>query len=471
MSSPKVFLSSFFLVCLVSFSSQAATLPDFTDLVKNNRNAVVNISTVQNIKPSMNGLPPGLGLPEFPEGSPFGELFKRFLEPGGAAPRQRKARSLGSGFIISADGYILTNNHVIKDASEVLVRLYDRSELEATVIGTDARSDLALLKIDADNLPVASIGHSSELEVGEWVLAIGSPFGFEASATAGIVSAKRRALPNENYIPFIQTDVAINPGNSGGPLFNMAGEVVGINSQIYSRTGGYMGLSFSIPIDVAMDVAKQLKKSGHVSRGWLGVAIQDVTRDLAESFGMKKPQGALIAGVVDGGPAAEAGLQVGDVILQFAGNNIDTSSDLPPVVGSTQAGKTVLVKLLRDAKQRRLKVKIGDLPAQIEGDESSLQPDAADGYRLGLSLGDLTREQKKQLGKARTGVYVQGLEPGDAMDSGIRRGDVILRMSNRKIRNVKHFRMLEAELKAGDVVPVLVQRGDMSTFIPLRVTE
>ena len=295
-----IFRSKGWIIALLTLISvgiaqaQARELPDFTGLVEEASVAVVNISTTQKVTSGGMQLPEGIEIPDLPEGSPFGDLFKHFFgQPGGpggdGVPQEREAKSLGSGFIISKDGYIMTNNHVVKDASEIIVRLDDRRELKAEVIGTDERSDVALLKIEAENLPVAKIGKSEDLKVGEWVLAIGSPFGFDSSATAGIVSAKGRALPRENYVPFIQTDVAINPGNSGGPLFNLDGEVVGVNSQIYSRTGGYMGLSFSIPIGVAMDVAQQLKEHGKVSRGWLGVLIQDVTLELAESFAMSKP--------------------------------------------------------------------------------------------------------------------------------------------------------------------------------------
>ena len=309
-------VAAFSLLCMQL--AQANHLPDFVDLVKETSSAVVNISTTQKIKSGMPQLPEGFEMPELPEGSPFGELFKYFFEQEeNGEPDYHDAKSLGSGFIISKDGYVMTNYHVVKDADEIVVRLSDRRELKGEVIGTDQRSDVALLKIEATGLPVAKIGKSSELEVGEWVLAIGSPFGFDHSATAGIVSAKGRSLPRENYVPFIQTDVAINPGNSGGPLFNREGEVVGVNSQIYSRTGGYMGLSFAIPVEVAMDVAEQLKTAGRVRRGWLGVLIQDVTLDLAESFGMKHPRGALVAKVLPDSPAIKAGIEVGDVIVGF----------------------------------------------------------------------------------------------------------------------------------------------------------
>lgn len=270
-----------FLFAMYSLNTLANNLPDFTSLVEQNSNAVVNISTTQKARQQQSALPPGLNLPE---NGPYGELFKHFFGAPGQMPKQRAAKSLGSGFIISSDGYLLTNHHVVRNADEIIVRLQDRRELKATLVGSDERTDVALLKVDGKDLPVVKFGSSKALKVGEWVFAIGSPFGFDSSVTAGIVSAKGRSLPQENYVPFIQTDVAINPGNSGGPLFNMKGEVVGINSQIYSRSGGFMGLSFAIPIDVALNVSNQLKKSGHVVRGWLGVRIQDVTRELAESF-------------------------------------------------------------------------------------------------------------------------------------------------------------------------------------------
>ncbi|MEO7558162.1 MAG: trypsin-like peptidase domain-containing protein, partial [Gammaproteobacteria bacterium] len=301
---------------------QSPNLPDFTALVEQNSAAVVNISTTQKIKRTMPQLPPGMEIPNLPEGSPFNDLFKHFFgegQGGPAVPEEFDAQSLGSGFIISPDGYVLTNNHVVKNADKIIVRLSDRRDLVAKVVGTDARSDLALLKVEAQNLPVVKLGSSSNLKVGEWVLAIGSPFGFDHSATAGIVSAIGRNLPSESYVPFIQTDVAINPGNSGGPLFNLKGEVVGINSQIFSRTGGFMGLSFAIPVDVAMEVTEQLKTKGRVTRGWLGILIQDVTNDLAESFGMAKPEGALVARVLPDSPAAKSGFQAGDVVVKFDG--------------------------------------------------------------------------------------------------------------------------------------------------------
>ncbi|MGI9332848.1 MAG: Do family serine endopeptidase, partial [Gammaproteobacteria bacterium] len=346
-------------------AASAQRLPDFTELVERSAEAVVNISTTQKRR-ATNPLnrPEGIEIPDLPEGSPFNEFFRRFFGEG--AEEEYRTPSQGSGFVISDDGYIVSNNHVIRDADQVIVRLSDRREFKAEVIGGDDRSDIALLKIDATGLPVVNVGSGYNVKVGEWVLAIGSPFGFEHSATAGIVSATGRSLPRENYVPFIQTDVAINPGNSGGPLFNLEGEVVGVNSQIFSRTGGFMGLSFAIPIDVAMDVADQLRTKGRVSRGWLGVLIQDVTRELAESFGMNKPEGALIAKVLEDSPADEAGFEVGDVVLSFNDQPVGESSDLPPIVGRTRVGARVPVEILRDGESKILHVLTAELPEEAK---------------------------------------------------------------------------------------------------------
>ncbi|MEJ2685812.1 MAG: DegQ family serine endoprotease [Gammaproteobacteria bacterium] len=450
--------------------ASGATLPNFTTLVKENAAAVVNISTTQKIK--SRGLPPGLNLPNVPEDSPFGEFFKKFFGDQGGQPHEYDAKSLGSGFIISHDGDILTNYHVVKHADSIIVRLSDRREFKAKVIGSDARSDIALLKIDAKNLPTVKIGSSSKLQVGEWVLAIGSPFGFDHSATAGIVSAKGRSLPRENYVPFIQTDVPINPGNSGGPLFNLKGQVVGINSQIFSRTGGYMGLSFAIPIEVAMDVAKQLKATGHVSRGWLGVLIQDVTRQLAESFGMKNPEGALVAKVLPGSPAQKAGVEVGDVILKFNGRKVIDSSSLPPMVGATKVGDKVPLEVLRNGKIRHLTVTLGELPPRkqlAEGEQGGGESAPAATDRLGISVGGLSGDQREQSGVAKGGVLVQDVKDGAAADAGVRPGDVILMVRGTKIKSVSQFRKLVDGLPAGESVALLVQRGKSPIFLALRV--
>jgi len=457
-------------VCLWGLqAARADELPNFVDLVKDTSSAVVNISTTQKVQTGMPELPEGFEMPEFPEGSPFGELFKYFFEQEeNGEPGYHDAKSLGSGFIISKDGYVMTNYHVVKDGDEIIVRLSDRRELKAEVIGVDPRSDVALLKIDATGLPVAKIGRSSDLEVGEWVLAIGSPFGFDHSATAGIVSAKGRSLPRENYVPFIQTDVAINPGNSGGPLYNQAGEVVGVNSQIYSRTGGYMGLSFAIPIEVAMDVAEQLKTSGKVSRGWLGVLIQDVTLDLAESFGMKRPRGALVAKVLPDSPALASGIEVGDVIVKFNGVEVLNSSSLPPIVGGSEVGVKLPVVVIRNGREKTLSVKLGELPDDEAVEQAAVKSDKKTTNRLGLSAIDLSDKQKEELG-IEGGVQVSHLASGPALQAGVRKGDIILAIDNITVNDLKQFDNLVKGLPAGKSVALLVQRSGTPTFLALKV--
>ena len=455
---------------LVALQVQARALPDFSDLVESNSPVVVNISTTQKVKQNMPALPPGMEIPNLPEDSPFNDLFKHFFGEGGEGmPEEFDAKSLGSGFIISADGYILTNNHVVKDAEEIVVRLSDRRELVAAVIGTDERSDVALLKIDAQDLPVARLGKSEQLKVGEWVLAIGSPFGFDRTATAGIVSAKGRALPRENYVPFIQTDVAINPGNSGGPLFNMDGEVVGVNSQIFSRTGGYMGLSFAIPIEVAMDVAEQIKTKGHVTRGWLGVLIQDVTRELAESFGMKKPMGALVSKVLPDSPASKGGVQIGDVILEFNGREVVNSSNLPPIVGSTPVGQEIQVKVLRDGKQKMLTLMLGELKEQDQPVVADAGPKSTTNSRLGVGVSDVPDELRSALELGEGGVAVTALDDGAAAKGGIRKGDVIVMFNGTRVKDSKHFGELVDKAPAGAAVPVLIQREGGPTFLAIKI--
>jgi serine protease Do len=463
-------------VFAVGTAQAARGLPDFTELVEEHGAAVVNISTTQKVKhPKISRAPHNL--PEqIPEG-PFGDLFRHFFGdprghggPGGPGGdmEQFDVKSLGSGFIISSDGYVMTNYHVIKDASEIVVRLSDRRELEAKVVGSDKRSDIALLKLEADNLPVVTIGDSEHLKVGEWVLAIGSPFGFDHSVTAGIVSAKGRALPRENYVPFIQTDVAINPGNSGGPLFDLEGRVVGVNSQIYSRTGGFMGLSFAIPIDMAMQVVEQLKTSGHVARGWLGVLIQDVTRELAESFGMGKPRGALIAKVLPDSPAESAGFEVGDVVIRFNGKEIIRSAGLPPLVGISPVGKEVEVEILRKGKTKTLYLKLGELPdddLQLTGDA----PQTTDNSRLKLIVASLTDEQRKKLEIKEGGVLVKRVQAGPARKAGVRRGDVILMLNNIDVKDAGHFKDIVTDLPAGKSVPLLVQRRGGPVFLALKI--
>jgi len=445
----------------------AAGLPDFTELVQRYGPTVVNISTTQSAAygPQEFGHEEGI-----PEDSPLYDFFRRFFGEEGPLPEDgEQGRSLGSGFILSTDGYVLTNAHVVEAAQEIVVRTSDRREFLAKVIGADERSDIALLKIEGDNLPAVQIGSAGGLQVGEWVLAIGSPFGFEHSATAGIVSAKGRTLPSENYVPFIQTDVAINPGNSGGPLFDLEGRVIGVNSQIYSRTGGFMGLSFAIPIDVAMDVVDQLKSKGRVSRGWLGVLIQDVTRELAETFGLRHPRGALVAQVLAGSPAEKAGIKAGDVILSFDGKDVPTSSNLPPLVGAAKVGATAPVEVLRNGETMTLDVLLAELPDDDQIIVSSGQVESPAANRLGLVVKDLPEDQAELLGIEDGGVLVDSVEDGPAQEGGIRAGDVILMFDNRPVPDKQAFRELLDSVKGGRPVAVLVQRGDGRMFYPVRV--
>ncbi len=444
-------------------TSAAAELPDFVDMVAENSPAVVNISTIQS--------------PEARSGRPrsrndeLEEFFRRFFGPngGGRTPYPRP-RSLGSGFVISDDGYVLTNNHVVEDADEILVRFNDRREMNATLIGADPRSDLALLKVEADDLPTVTLGKSEDLDVGEWVLAIGSPFGFDYSATAGIVSAKGRSLPtedNENYVPFIQTDVAINPGNSGGPLFNLDGEVVGINSQIYSNSGGFMGVSFAIPIDVAMEVVEQLKESGRVARGYLGVVIQEVNRELAESFGLDRPHGALVTRVLEGSPAEEGGIREGDVIVAFNDEPIDRSTELPHLVGRAKVGAEATLEVVREGKAIRIDLAIGELADRGTNSMTPGRSGSGGSKRLGLFVEPVPEAALERLGISG-GVRVVEVG-GAAEEAGLRPGDIITRLNNQEVSDPDSLREIADELPSGRSVPVLVIRGQVPTFLPLRV--
>lgn len=456
----KKLLCAFFLISFSTFSS-ARDLPDFTELVEKQGSAVVNVSITQTV--NQEEMFPQI--PNLPEGDPLFEFFHRFRPPHGGMPREFDSKSMGSGFIISADGYILTNAHVVDGADEVTVRLTDKRDFKAKVIGADRRTDVALIKINAAGLPKVVIGNPAQLKVGEWVAAIGSPFGFENSVTAGIVSAKGRSLPQENYVPFIQTDAAINPGNSGGPLFNLRGEVVGINSQIYSRTGGYMGVAFAIPIDVAMDVADQLRIHGKISRGWLGVMIQEVTRELAESFGLKKSEGALIAGVEKGGPADKGGLAPSDVVLKFDGKPVGNASELPLLVGATKPGKQVEVQVWRKGLAKNLALTVGEVPAEKAAQRPGKMESAAG--RLGLGLNDLSEAQKKEL-QILYGVVVMEAQ-GLAARAGVRRGDVITAVNNSDVKSVEQFNQILAGYKAGQNIALLVRRGERALFIPFKM--
>lgn len=462
-SSIAVLFSFFYLSAAI-----AIELPDFTVLVKDNSPAVVNISTKQKIK-AHNKLPHGLNIPDLPDGSPWNELFKKFFDER-ENPKGFDSQSLGSGFIVDGDGYIVTNHHVVKDADEIIVRLSDRRELVAKLIGSDERSDIALLKIDADSLPVVKIGDSEKLKVGEWAMAIGSPFGFDHSVSVGVVSAiGRNNLPNSNYVPFIQTDVAINPGNSGGPLFNLKGEVVGINSQIYTRTGGFMGLSFSIPINVAMNVVEQIKSEGHVTRGWLGVLIQEVNRELAESFQMDQPRGAAILKVLEDSPAAAAGFRIGDVILKFGNKEIYRSSDLPLAVGTTKIGKKVRVKIIREGRSKTLTVKISELPNQEQLAESRHSVQKSNKNKLGLTVVNITSEQRRQFGMDKHGILVKDVTDGPARAAGLRIGDILLKLNYKDINSVKEFKQVLRNLPKGKSVPVLIQRKKSPIFLAIKI--
>ena len=451
--------------------AQAVDLPDFTQLVEDASPAVVNISTRQKVPANSVGQ---LSIPDL-EGLPpmFREFFERSIPraPGGRQP-QREAQSLGSGFIISADGYVLTNNHVVADADEIMVRLSDRSELKAKLIGADPRTDVALLKVEGKNLPTVKLGDSNSLKVGAWVLAIGSPFGFDHSVTTGIVSAKGRSLPNDNDVPFIQTDVAINPGNSGGPLFNLDGEVAGINSQIFTRSGGFTGLSFAIPIDVAMNVADQLKKTGKVDRGWLGVVIQEVNKDLAESFGLDRPAGALVAQVLDNGPAAKGGLRVGDVILSVNGQPVVMSADLPHMVGALKPGTKIDLEVARDGSRQKINLAVGSMPADEQAEAAAGAPNAApkSDNRLGVSVADLTSEQKKSL-DLTGGVVIREVQGGPAAMIGLRPGDIISHLNNQSIDSVATFEKVAKALPTNRSVSMRVLREGRASFITFKLGE
>ena len=452
-----------FFGVIVSLSAVAAGLPDFTGLVEKQGAAVVNVSTTQIIRNAQ-------GIPNLPEGDPLLEFFRRFAPH---MPNEQESQSLGSGFILSADGYIMTNAHVVDHADKITVRLTDKREFSAKVIGADKRTDVALLKIQASNLPIVTVGDPDKLKVGEWVVAIGSPFGFDSSVTAGIVSAKGRSLPQENFVPFIQTDVAINPGNSGGPLFNMNGEVVGINSQIYTRSGGSMGLSFAIPIDVATQVADQLRMTGKVTRGRIGVSIQELTRELAESFGLTKPDGALVSSVEKGGPADKAGIEVSDVILKFDGRKVADSIDLPRIVAATKPGNKVTVEVWRKGASKEVTIVVGAIPD--DGNLAQASKGLADETvkmiaRLGIAVSELSHEQLSEL-QSNGGLLVEDVKSSVARSAGLQRGDVLLAIGNMPIRSLKQFEEIIRQAPKGRNVALLVRRGDNASYVAIRLDE
>jgi serine protease Do len=468
-------LAALWLAAFCLAAQAQRDLPDFTRLVEDQGNAVVNISTTQAVRRTG-------ALPQVPgmEDEEVLEFFRRFIprqpgpgQPGpGPAPRS-ESRSLGSGFIISQDGYVLTNAHVVEGADEITVKFTDKREFKAKVIGADKRTDIALIKIDATGLPAVRFGDPAKLKVGEWVVAIGSPFGFENTVTAGIVSAKGRSLPQENFVPFIQTDVAINPGNSGGPLFNMRGEVVGINSQIYSRTGGFMGLSFAIPADVALDVQKQLKEKGRVARGRIGVVIQEVTRDLATSFGLDKARGALVNSVEKGSPADKAGIEATDIIVSFDGKAVESSSDLPRIVGSTRPGSTSTVEVWRKGATKKLSLTVGELQEDRVAAADKPRPqkaaEAQPANRLGIVVAELSAEQKKEM-KLSGGLVVTEVKP-DARASDVRKGDVLITLVHKgqhmELKSVDQFNKLLAGLDKNAVITLQVKRGEQMAFVTI----
>jgi serine protease Do len=426
-------------------------LPDFSSLVDKYGPAVVNVSVTGTVKTNTQMFP-GMDPDD-----PFWQFFRRFQPmPRGEQP----VRGLGSGFIVSPEGIILTNAHVVDGADEVTVKLTDKREFKAKVVGVDKQSDVAVLKIAASNLPTVKLGDSAGVKVGEWVVAIGSPYGFENTVTAGIVSAKGRSLPEDNYVPFIQTDVAVNPGNSGGPLFNMKGEVVGINSQIYSRTGGFQGLSFAIPIDVAVKVKDQLQQYGHVTRGRLGITIQGLDQQLAESFGLKKPTGALISAVEKNGPAAKAGLEPGDVILKVDGKEISQSNELPGKVAELKPGSTTTLQIWRKGSARDVKVTVGELKDKTVASNAGGDHE---GGRLGLAVRPLTREEQQEA-DVNGGLLVSDAS-GPAAKAGIQPGDVILALNGTSVKSVEQLRDLVG--KAGKHIALLVQRQDAKIFVPV----
>lgn len=452
---------------MFSAVSSLAQLPDFVELTEKNSPSVVNISTSRTVKPGTQQMFQFQG----PNADEFNDMIQRFMGPALQNMPEYNAESLGSGFIVSPDGYIVTNNHVIREADTIVVSLSDGSDFTAKVIGSDENSDVALIKIDANRaLPAVVFGSSDELKVGEWVLAIGSPFGFDHSVTQGIVSAKGRGLATEKYVPFIQTDVAINPGSSGGPLLNLKGEVVGMNAQILTRTGGYVGLSFAIPSNVVQDVVAQLKAGGKVKRGWLGVAFQTMSKELAQTFGLDQPKGALVAEVMPDSPAAKAGLKTGDVILTYGGQTVDNASDLPHRVGFTKPGDTVVLGIMRDKKRMDVPVTIALLKNDAVQDvveEGAVNKPA---NKLGLNVRELTAEERTQAGV--NGLLITGVQTGsDAFKAGLRAGDVVVMMGVIPVRTVADFNKIIDSIKPGQTVPVLMaRRGVGQRYIAVTYT-
>jgi len=433
------------------------TLPDFAEIARLQGPAVVNISVSGSVKTGFSG---SHGFPQMDPNDPFYEFFRRFQGP--APQNSVPTHGLGSGFIVDSSGIILTNAHVVSDADEVIVKLTDKREFKAKVIGIDKLSDVAVLRIDARDLPTVKIGDAQNARVGAWVIAIGSPFGFENTVTAGIISAKSRSLPDEGYVPFLQTDVAVNPGNSGGPLFNMNGEVIGINSQIFSRSGGYQGLSFAIPIDVAMNVERQLLDHGKVNRGRLGVMIQEVNQQLADTFGLQKPAGALVSSVEKNSPAEKAGIEPGDVILKFNGKEISRSAELPPLVSEMSPGTAATIELWRKGKSRTITMNVGEMKVASAKDKAN----EGDKAELGLTLRPLTPEERRQA-DVQGGLLVENVSDGPAARAGVRTGDVILSANGEMTGSIEKLRSLVG--KNAKSLALLIMRGEQQMFVPINL--
>ena len=459
-----------FFILTLSFSSNVfsqTNLPDFTSVVEKNIPAVVIVNATKQVKNNFNNSP--FNSPDIPDD--LRDYFGRFFDPKNNNNNQieRQMPSVGSGFILTSDGYIMTNNHVVSDSIEISITLSDETVLEAKLIGSDSRSDLALLKVDGKDLPIVSVATADNLKVGEWVLAIGSPFGFSHTVTAGIVSGKQRKLPNESYVPYIQTDVAINPGNSGGPLFNLSGDVVGVNAQIYTRTGGFMGVSFAIPSETMLDVFSQLKDQGKVTRGWLGVFIQEVDKNLAKSFGMDKPTGAVIAKILKDSPASKSGLKQGDVILKFNGETIKKSGDLPPLVGMTKVNAKVKVEILRNNQNLNVFVRIEELPA--EEDIASIQQEKIKKTQMsGITVSDINDVTKREL-NIYGGVRVDEVTSQQSNNSGIKIDDIITHINNEPIYNTQDFQSKIKDIGISNYANFLIYRNSNPLYLAIKISK
>jgi len=470
----KVVNSLILIICcyfLLSNHLFASQLPDFISLVKQHSAAVVNISTTQRLHAVSNTKQKSI-LPGIEESSPLNNLLRYLLNPEKPEPRTKKAfksQSLGSGFLISSDGYVLTNVHVIKDATQIIVTLSDHREIPANLIGEDKITDVALLKIDETDLPFVKTGNSDALDIGQWVLAIGSPFGLDHTASQGIISGLGRNLPHDTYVPFIQTDVAINPGNSGGPLFNVNGEVIGINSQIFTKTGGSIGLSFAIPINVAIDVAKQIRSQGKVKRGWLGMTTQDLTQELATSFGLKAPVGALVSGIVQGSPSELAGVIPGDVIVEFNNKPVERSASVIQLLGVSKVNSHVPIKLLRNGKILHLSAFITELNSDLVTKLSLAESGDIIINELGIKVSDLSQDQREYMHIRKNGVLVKSIRKGVATKAGIHRADVIMQVGNKTIMNAQHLASVIKEIDKSDPVALLVQRPSGPVFLSVKL--